>query len=40
MVDATASLRACLVLSCFFRVHPLGGLFLAHAEAVVVVLAR
>jgi len=24
---------ACLVLSCFFRVHPLGGLFLAHAEA-------
>jgi len=22
-----------LVLSCFFRVHPLGGLFLAHAEA-------
>lgn len=23
----------CLVLSCFFRVHPLGGLFLAHAEA-------
>jgi len=21
------------VLSCFFRVHPLGGLFLAHAEA-------
>ena len=26
-------LRGCLVLSCFFRVHPLGGLFLAHAEA-------
>jgi len=25
--------RSCLVLSCFFRVHPLGGLFLAHAEA-------
>ena len=25
--------RPCLVLSCFFRVHPLGGLFLAHAEA-------
>jgi len=25
--------QACLVLSCFFRVHPLGGLFLAHAEA-------
>ena len=24
---------ACLVLSCFFTVHPLGGLFLAHAEA-------
>ena len=24
---------SCLVLSCFFRVHPLGGLFLAHAEA-------
>jgi len=23
----------CLVLSCFFKVHPLGGLFLAHAEA-------
>ena len=26
-------LTSCLVLSCFFRVHPLGGLFLAHAEA-------
>ncbi len=24
---------SCLVLSCFFRVYPLGGLFLAHAEA-------
>ena len=24
---------SCLVFSCFFRVHPLGGLFLAHAEA-------
>jgi len=24
---------SCLVSSCFFRVHPLGGLFLAHAEA-------
>jgi len=33
--SAAAVLRfelACLVLSCFFRVHPLGGLFLAHAE--------
>jgi len=28
-----AGLTLCLVLSCFFRVHPLGGLFLAHAEA-------
>ena len=28
-----ASSLAGLVLSCFFRVHPLGGLFLAHAEA-------
>jgi len=27
------STQTCLVLSCFFRVHPLGGLFLAHAEA-------
>jgi len=27
------TMLSCLVLSCFLRVHPPGGLFLAHAEA-------